>query len=30
MRSVAIVLAIYLVMVFGGLAYAIALGFGGH
>jgi hypothetical protein len=30
MRSVAIMFAIYLVMVFAGLAYAIALGFGGH
>jgi hypothetical protein len=30
MRSVAVMFAIYLVMVLAGLAYAIALGFGGH
>lgn len=30
MRSVAVMFAIYLVAIFAGLAYAIALGFGGH
>jgi hypothetical protein len=30
MRSVAVMFAIYLVIVLAGLAYAIALGFGGH
>jgi hypothetical protein len=30
MRSVAVMFAIYLVMVLAGLAYAIGLGFGGH
>jgi hypothetical protein len=30
MRSVAVMFAIYLVTIFAGLAYAIALGFGGH
>jgi hypothetical protein len=30
MRSVAVMFAIYLVMILAGLAYAIALGFGGH
>jgi hypothetical protein len=30
MRSVAVMFAIYLVMIVAGLAYAIALGFGGH
>ena len=30
MRSVRVVFVIYLVGIVGGLAYAIALGFGGH
>jgi hypothetical protein len=30
MRSVAVMFVIYLVVVSAGLAYAIALGFGGH
>jgi hypothetical protein len=30
MRSVAVMFAIYLVLIVAGLAYAIALGFGGH
>jgi len=30
MRSVAVMFAIYLLMILAGLAYAIALGFGGH
>jgi hypothetical protein len=30
MRSVSVMFAIYLVIIFGGLAYAIGLGFGGH
>jgi hypothetical protein len=30
MRSVAVMFAIYLVFILAGLAYAIALGFGGH
>jgi hypothetical protein len=30
MRSVAVMFAIYLVLILAGLAYAIALGFGGH
>jgi hypothetical protein len=30
MRSVTVVFVIYLVMILAGLAYAIALGFGGH
>jgi hypothetical protein len=30
MRSVAVMFAIYLVLILAGLAYAITLGFGGH
>ena len=30
MRSVAVMFAMYLVLILAGLAYAIALGFGGH
>jgi hypothetical protein len=30
MRSVFVMFVIYLVMILAGLAYAIALGFGGH
>jgi hypothetical protein len=30
MRGVTVMFVIYLAMIFAGLAYAIALGFGGH
>jgi len=30
MRAVTVVFVVYLVAIFAGLAYAIALGFGGH